>query len=436
MIDSLINTFIKIFYLDKASIKLVRNFEKFFLIYFLLVLFFWNVDYKLFDAKHLTSIVFILSLFCYPKNLKYLKIPYVYLLIFFFLVHFCLISFHSGAPLIKENFVYYFYLMITIFTVILLFDFFKENLNKIIILFYFIFNSFYILFLTIYIMQNGYLYLELEGKNLIDCYGGIFSETGFIFKENSHFGLMSSAVILYSSNALLENQIRTNKKIFIINSIFFFIISLTNISTSFLVTLLVLSFILLIKNKSLKKRIFYIFLILCSVFFLNFKEQCKYRSIDNVQHFVKSFSISKTKNIKDVKDVKVQENALSYRIFINSIKVGIFSLPQNLFGVGINNYNQLFEKYNKDDEINFLNTEDASNNFVKIIAEFGLFGLVFYFFLLFRIIKINPSNSMEIFLITLIIAQSIRGVGYFAAAFALIVIIYIISINDKNFNTK
>ena len=280
------------------------------------------------------------------------------------------------------------------------------------------------------------MYLELEGKNLIDCYGGIFSETGFIFKENSHFGLMGSAVILYSSNALLENQIRTNKKIFIINSIFFFIICLTNISTSFLVTLLILSFILLIKNKSLKKRIFYIFLMLCSVFFLNFKDQCKYRSIDNVQHFAKSFSISKTKNIKDVKDVKVQENALSYRIFINSIKVGIFSLPQNLFGVGINNYNQLFEKYNKDDEINFLNTEDASNNFVKIIAEFGLFGLLFYFFLLFRIVKINPSNSMEIFLITLIIAQSIRGVGYFTAAFAIIVIIYIISINDKNFNTK
>lgn len=304
-------------------------------------------------------------------------------------------------------------------------------------------------------MQNGYLYLELEGRNFIDCYGGIFSETGFIFKENSHFGLMSSAIILYSSNALLENQIKTNKKIFIINSVIFFIISLTNISTSFLITLFILSFILLIKNKSLKKRIFYIFLILCSVFFLNFKDQCKYRSIDNVQQFVETFKdfgfgiltprLSELFNeeelpdgirLQDVKDVKFQENALSFRIFINSFKVGVFTLPQNLFGVGINNYNQLFEKYNKDDEINFLNTEDASNNFVKIIAEFGLFGLVFYLFLLFRIIKINPSNSMEIFLITLIIAQSIRGVGYFTAAFAIIVIIFIISINDKNFNTK
>ena len=116
-------------------------------------------------------------------------------------------------------------------------------------------------------------------------------------------------------------------------------------------------------------------------------------------------------------------------------------MPKNVFGVGINNYDQLFEKYREKQDIfggeeNFLNIEDASNNFSKIIGEFGIFGLILYFFLLIRLIKIDPSNSFQIFLITATLSQSLRGVGYFTAAFVILITFLYLNIHEKKSKKK
>ena len=130
------------------------------------------------------------------------------------------------------------------------------------------------------------------------------------------------------------------------------------------------------------------------------------------------------------------DRALSYNVFFNSIKIGVLTLPKNLLGVGANNYSQLFEKFvdrklENNNEVNFLNLDDASSNFSKIIGEFGLFGLIFYIYLIFKLVRIDPSNSFQIFLITSIFSQSLRGVGYFTAAFIILATALFISANDK-----
>ena len=172
-------------------------------------------------------------------------------------------------------------------------------------------------------------------------------------------------------------------------------------------------------------------MIIISILFLNFKEQCNYRSIENIKQAAKSIDIkfSEDKEKEFDYSIEVPDQALSYKVFLKSIQVGVFTVPKNLIGVGINNYDQLFEKYGKRSDIfngeeNFLNIEDA------------FFGLILYFFLLIRLVKIDPVNSFQIFLITAILSQSLRGVGYFSAAFIILITTLYINIYEKKFKKK
>lgn len=435
MLNTLISKTINIFYNKKLSTFLKNYSQDIFIIYFVIIFFFWNVDYIIFEAKYLTAIIFLISFFAYTNNLTLLKNKKILMIFFFLLIHFFLVVIQSKGNPIKENFLNYSFTIISILTVILLYDQLKKNFLSIVKYFIFLFNSFFIIFISFYLFENGSLN--------IDCYKGIFSETGFIFRENSHFGLISSALLLYNSNIILENQNNKNKTFFLINTIIFFIISFLSISTSFLFTILSLSTVFLLINNSIKKKIFYLGMIIISILFLNFKEQCNYRSIENIKQAAKSIDIkfSEDKEKEFDYSIEVPDQALSYKVFLKSIQVGVFTLPKNLIGVGINNYDQLFEKYGKRSDIfngeeNFLNIEDASNNFSKIIGEFGFFGLILYFFLLIRLVKIDPVNSFQIFLITAILSQSLRGVGYFSAAFIVLITTLYINIYEKKFKKK
>ena len=434
MIETFINKSIDVLNILKINQILKNVFEKIFFLYFLIIFFFWSVDYIIFDAKYFTGLIFFLSLITYPKNLHYLKNKNFLLVIFFFIIHLIFILSKSDS-IFFNNILYYSYVIISILTLILLYDLLKRNFLNLITAFIFIFNSFFILFILIYLIKSG--------NFNIDCYNGIFSETNFIFNENSHFGLISSAVILYNSNVIFEDQILKYRKFFIINTIIFSFISFLSVSTSFLIILLFLSSIFLIKNRLFKKRVFYIGLIIICSLFLNFKDQCNYRSFENLKDII-NFKVA-DKSVQDsqttVDEIIVPKKSLSYKVFINSIKIGVLTLPENLIGVGINNYNKLFERHNinitfSEEEVNYLNIEDASNNFSKIIGEFGIFGLLFYIFIILRIIKIDPANSFQIFMITAILSQSLRGVGYFNAAFVFLAATLLMSLYDKNFKKK
>ncbi len=436
MLNTFLSKTITFIYNKKISTFLKNYFTNIFILYFLIIVFLWNVDYILFEAKYLTAVVFPISFFAYTKNLNLLKSKKIISILLFLIIHFFLVIIQSKGNFFKDNFLHYAFTLISILTVILLYDQLKKNFITIIKYFMIIFNSFFIIFVSFYLFENG--------SFNVDCYNGIFSETEFIFNENSHFGLISSAVILYNTNIILENQNSKHKHFFLVNTLIFTLISFLSISTSFLFIILSLSIIFLIINNSIKKKLFYFGMIVVSILFLNFKEQCNYRSIENIKQAAKTIDInfSDTEEKEEVDyQIKVPDQALSYKVFLKSIQIGVFTLPKNVFGVGINNYDQLFEKYREKQDIfggeeNFLNIEDASNNFSKIIGEFGIFGLILYFFLLIRLIKIDPSNSFQIFLITATLSQSLRGVGYFTAAFVILITFLYLNIHEKKSKKK
>ena len=233
MLNTLISKTINIFYNKKLSTFLKNYSQDIFIIYFVIIFFFWNVDYIIFEAKYLTAIIFLISFFAYTNNLTLLKNKKILMIFFFLLIHFFLVVIQSKGNPIKENSLNYSFTIISILTAMLLYDQLKKNFLSIVKYFIFLFNSFFIIFISFYLFENGSLN--------IDCYKGIFSETGFIFRENSHFGLISSALLLYNSNIIFENQNNKNKTFFLINTIIFFIISFLSISTSFLFTILSLS---------------------------------------------------------------------------------------------------------------------------------------------------------------------------------------------------
>ena len=77
------------------------------------------------------------------------------------------------------------------------------------------------------------------------------------------------------------------------------------------------------------------------------------------------------------------------------------------------------------DMINVYNSKDGSNNLVKIIVEFGFFGIVFYLFIFLFLINNKVSLELKLFYLPFVITQSLRGAGYFNGGFVLIVFLMI-----------
>jgi len=79
-----------------------------------------------------------------------------------------------------------------------------------------------------------------------------------------------------------------------------------------------------------------------------------------------------------------------------------------------------------------LNIQDASNNLIKIVVEFGLFS----FFLFYLIFKFAFSKKIElkykIFLLPNIFTQLLfRGAGYFNGGFLIFIIVMTYLIYEK-----
>ena len=136
--------------------------------------------------------------------------------------------------------------------------------------------------------------------------------------------------------------------------------------------------------------------------------------------------------------------ALSAGIYYQSFHIGINSFIKNPFGVGINQYKHAYDDYYKENIvksynwylIDDLNRNDASNNFIKIIVEFGIFGFLFYLIIFLALISKKIDLNLKIFLITIIFTQSIRGAGYFNGGFVLAAFLIIVLYFKKDLHEK
>ena len=99
------------------------------------------------------------------------------------------------------------------------------------------------------------------------------------------------------------------------------------------------------------------------------------------------------------------------------------------------NYYQKLNHQKIDSLISF-NNKDGTNNLVKIIVEFGIFGVFFYFSIFLFLINNKVSLELKLFYLPFIITQSLRGAGYFNGGFllsiCLMISLYTHSLKSKN----
>jgi hypothetical protein len=155
--------------------------------------------------------------------------------------------------------------------------------------------------------------------------------------------------------------------------------------------------------------------------------------------FIKDKSLTLEEFNKD-KDQSIKIN-LSGEVLRTSFVVAKKAFFNKPLGYGFNNYNEAYEQFI--DEIAIynwetrgLNTKDASNNFSKIVTEFGIFSLFFFYFVISFFFSKNIDSKIKIFLILPIIIQLfIRGSGYFNGGFILFSF-YALILSLKDYKTS
>jgi hypothetical protein len=229
---------------------------------------------------------------------------------------------------------------------------------------------------------------------------GCFSILKIFFKENSHLALIAPSIIFYL--LFISNY---NKLISFFAAIIFLLICFVNPSlTLYMGLIILLSFILFFKIKLfISQKTVLIFII----FFI----------------FIKLLTDSVAK-IKVVDFFNKNNNInLSTEVYKTSYLVAKNALFNKPLGYGFNNYSEAFDKYNVDlniynKETLLLNKNDASNNLSKIVTEFGIFSIFFFYFLISFLFNNKINNKIKIFLFLPIIIQTfVRGAGYFNGGF-------------------
>ena len=274
-----------------------------------------------------------------------------------------------------------------------------------------------------------------------------------IFAENSHLGMIAPSIIMYLIYKL------QNKKL----NIFYFCLFLLFIitcfiksSTTFLVGTIASLFIISIfnfKKIPIKTLISYILLLIISTTIILNSKECINRlvlNMDGTEHYNLSSeygSASMTMSAAIAVDRAAEKGkkehirgSLSSDVYFRSLMVAKYSIFKKPLGWGFNRYNDAFDSYNKlnPPKANILydlNNKDGSNNFVKLIVEFGIFSILLFIFILNYLVSNNIRLEEKLFLMPIIITQMIRGAGYFNGGLLLIVLLMVYSYirNRKKF---
>lgn len=160
--------------------------------------------------------------------------------------------------------------------------------------------------------------------------------------------------------------------------------------------------------------------------------------------------IANEKILKDIDNtlLETRNNSISLNltneVFIRSLFVAKNSFLDTFFGYGFENYKLAFNIYKFDiPAINplvfSLNVYDASNNFSKLIVEFGFFSFILFIFIILSCFNSIIKLEIKIFLISIILTQLFRGVGYYNGGFFMSIIFLILLNfvrNNENFLFK
>ena len=412
------------------------------------------------------AIVIIIVLFCYS-----------YLFNFFFFkggkfLDFAIYQFKENIilKLLMQSFV------VGISVLIILFykDLIISNLVKIIDYFVVVFVS----LIFFYNLKHSGILFDL----LYSCDLGFFYYTNFLYKESSHFLIISVPVI---TSFIYNIRIYLRKKIICTFYILFIIFTFGNFSLTFYASIMAGIFIVFISCKNINKLSKYLFLMLLILSNFFFFTQDPVPDIIEgdekpaAEHYASKSLISKNCTAVMIKKVRNDQlgrehawfrgpalstsgklmqflekdsNNLSVSVYIYSLYTAKVSILKYPFGVGLNNYINFRKDLDQTHEVNWddvwgkikfeekympniigktleFNQNSGSNNFSKLTVEFGLLAL-FIFLLIFIyafLNKIHDTNK-AILLPLIFIQLFIRSTGYFNSGFLISLIIILIII--------
>ena len=264
-----------------------------------------------------------------------------------------------------------------------------------------------------------------------------FSFKEYLFPENSHLGMIAPSIIIYLLHISFTENV---SKLFKFIIYLFILVCLIKSSTTLLVGT-TLSLIILIffnfKIISTKTLFAYGFIIISFSLILISSEECRKRfvpiyqtqitdSISKNQKEIQTIGEISPKMAFKLKNILGTGGSLSSGVYFHALMIAKKSIIEKPFGWGVNRYDKAFEFINtkkppKIDVLKTYNNKDGTNNFVKLIVEFGIFGLMIYlFFFLFLVSKKIPLEY-KLFYMPFVVTQSLRGAGYFNSGFSLII---------------
>ncbi len=419
-------------------------------------IFLWGLKFEYLQFRYLILFLLIPSIFHIFSDIKNKNFNFVVISLFLLLF---LISL-SSLNIFFEKEKFSSYNLYSIFYLIFIFSisyYFRKFINKHI---YFITKFFVIIFLISSILSLINFVPDApyfcggmpDIFNLIDTkqptpsykYDRLsFKE--FIFLENSHLGMIAPSIILLGTYKIFSAKSNYfDKTIFLI----FFLLCIIKSSTTFLLGLLISSIILFLfnfKNFSKSIKISFSIFVIFSTLILIFNEECRTRFFplksniqDNVSGQANLNSVTDNSDLLNQNDRSVIEKILnssgnlSSAVYYHAINIAKQAFILKPFGWGLNRYENAFDHFTQIDPsnnkiLNIMNKKDGSSNLIKILVEFGIFGVLFYLLIFLFLIEKKVPIELKIFYLPFIITQSIRAAGYFNGGFALIAFLIIIN---------
>ena len=388
--------------------------------------------------------------FCFKKDLLCeLKENWktIFLPILLILGHYFFSILYTNFPINYSSILKLLVLSLILISVFLSFKSFKQNFS--------FFINFSVVILFIFLIFD--ILLNLLNNNFQDalsinrfqnCYHGYFTQMSSIFREESHFAMNISPLLLTSIFLYLEGKYKYNF-VFIISLLIIFFSSFFSLSITFIISMFLFLTLSIFLAKKRKTRITFFFLIILLPLTFIFYPKCADKLINISSGVFKNLGITladrvivkvqnrnqerMTNNPQAIEKVDSIQTGLSGGVYINSIKIAINSVLHYPLGVGFNNYsfsfNSFVEKTSKETvnveeiikDLRILNHNDGSNNFAKFSVEFGILSIFFYIILVRFFFNKQIEPSMKIFIISTLITQIfIRGAGYFNGGFLIL----------------
>jgi predicted metalloprotease len=447
------------FFLKNNFVLNFHNLKNFFLVFiFTCSIYLWAI--KIYEIDFRYIIIFLIVPIIYKLNFRKNDLYIIVVGIFLFLQN----SLYTLQTEILHNLLLFIYLIILIKVFK---EFYKYFLNSIdyqinLFLIIFIFSSFLI----------SFYYLIFLNVLTAHCILGCFSTYRFFYFENSHLGMISNSIILYSLFSLSINQSKIKLTLLLI----FFLICLLNYSLTFFAGLILncMVLILIFWKKLNTKFLIYLTLVLVISFFSIINNKTHLIKVYSIINPIKIFSENKIyifkkkvysiinpiiifsenkiysfkKNVVENSDIFIKDpridneievhQNLSSEVWIKSLKISINSIVKYPFGVGLNNYEFVHKNFINEIDLKYeiskrLNIKDASFNFPKLISELGIFSLFIFYFIFRFIFSKNIDLKYKIFLLPNVMTQLLfRGAGYFNGGFIIFILIMAFLVIEKD----